>query len=154
MSFFLVIKEDQNGAEVQSISTNGETNHLVVDIKSKIESPRSKIKSKANILDLTPITTESSSSIALMNSAHTNANTTTTASNLNAKSLSRQKSQSGNSSAVKSKSGATPYLETQTSASHDLTFFIQQQKDSGQHALISPQVRFVMFQFLSTSKLF
>ena len=35
--------------------------------------------------------------------------------------------------------------------SKNLSFFIQQQKDSPQRALISPQIRFVMFQFLSTT---
>ena len=45
--------------------------------------------------------------------------------------------------------------ETQTS--HDLSFFIQQERDTiknGQSALISSQIRFVMFQFLWTSKIF
>lgn len=44
-------------------------------------------------------------------------------------------------------------LESQTS--HDLSFFLQQDKDekskSGQNALISSQIRFVMFQFLWTT---
>lgn len=42
-----------------------------------------------------------------------------------------------------------PY-ESQTS--HDLRFFLQQEKDIGKVALISSQIRFVMFQFLWTSK--
>lgn len=42
-----------------------------------------------------------------------------------------------------------PKYENQTSK--DLSFFIQQQKDSTHLALISPQIRFVMFQFLSTT---
>ena len=99
------------------------------------------------MLDFTSIKNDSSSSFANIQNSSTNSNNLTTN-----KSLTRQKSSSGNS-AVKSKSGTTPYLETQMSTSHDLTFFIQQQKDSGQQALISPQVRFVMFQFLSTSNI-
>lgn len=43
----------------------------------------------------------------------------------------------------------SPHYESQTSK--DFSFFLQQQKDSSQRALISPQVRFVMFQFLSTT---
>ena len=39
--------------------------------------------------------------------------------------------------------------ETQTS--HDLTFFLQQQKEGAQRTLITPQIRFVMFQFLITT---
>ncbi len=42
-----------------------------------------------------------------------------------------------------------PHYEAQTSK--DFSFFLQQQKDSSQRALISPQVRFVMFQFLFTT---
>lgn len=41
-----------------------------------------------------------------------------------------------------------PY-ESQTS--HDLSFFLQQEKDLGKVALISSQIRFVMFQFLWTT---
>ena len=44
-----------------------------------------------------------------------------------------------------------PY-ESQTS--HDLSFFLQQEKDLGKVALISSQIRFVMFQFLWTSIFF
>jgi hypothetical protein len=49
----------------------------------------------------------------------------------------------------KDKLQAIPY---ESQASHDLSFFIQQQKDMGQTALISSQIRFVMFQFLFTSR--
>lgn len=38
-----------------------------------------------------------------------------------------------------------------TPISKDLSFFLQQQKDASQRALISPQIRFVMFQFLFTT---
>lgn len=38
-----------------------------------------------------------------------------------------------------------------TPVSKDLSFFLQQQKDASQRALISPQIRFVMFQFLFTT---
>ena len=38
-----------------------------------------------------------------------------------------------------------------TQTSYDLSFFLQQQKDSSQRNLISPQIRFVMFQFLFTT---
>jgi hypothetical protein len=44
---------------------------------------------------------------------------------------------------------SNPHYESQ--ASKDFSFFLQQQKDSSQRALISPQVRFVMFQFLFTT---
>ena len=61
--------------------------------------------------------------------------------------VSRQKSGGGNSG---SKIKATPHLETQTS--HEYSFFIQQQKNKKEGPQISPQIRFVMFQFLFTSK--
>jgi hypothetical protein len=38
-----------------------------------------------------------------------------------------------------------------TQTSYDLSFFLQQQKESSQRNLISPQIRFVMFQFLFTT---
>ena len=46
-------------------------------------------------------------------------------------------------------------IQYETQTSHDLSFFIQQGKDQkdNQTALISTQIRFVMFQFLWTSKL-
>ena len=52
---------------------------------------------------------------------------------------------------VKQSSSSTkkPRYETQTS--HDLTFFLQQQKEGAQRTLITPQIRFVMFQFLITT---
>lgn len=39
----------------------------------------------------------------------------------------------------------------ETQASHDLSFFVQQQKEGNHRTLISPQIRFVMFQFLFTT---
>ena len=63
----------------------------------------------------------------------------------------KQKASRQKSAGTQSGSMTSPHCyESQTS--HDLSFFLQQQKESGQRALISPQIRFVMFQFLSTSK--
>jgi len=42
-----------------------------------------------------------------------------------------------------------PRLDTQQS--NDLSFFLQQPKDTAQYSLISPQIHFVMFQFLFTT---
>lgn len=49
---------------------------------------------------------------------------------------------------TKSATKTPPY---ESSNSKDLSFFIEQQKDQSQRALISPQIRFVMFQFLFTT---
>jgi hypothetical protein len=49
------------------------------------------------------------------------------------------------------KSNRSNNNDTPGSASKDLSFFLQQQKDTSQRALISPQIRFVMFQFLFTT---
>lgn len=69
--------------------------------------------------------------------------------------LTQQKSSSSSSTAVRSslKSGSAkaPHPHYESQASKDLSFFLQQQKDSAQRTLISPQIRFVMFQFLFTT---
>ena len=62
--------------------------------------------------------------------------------------ISSRKKVNKDASKVKPVNLAPPHIETQNS--HDLSFFIQQQKEGGQRALISPQIRFVMFQFLFT----
>ncbi len=63
--------------------------------------------------------------------------------------ISSRKKVNKDASKVKPVNLAPPHIETQNS--HDLSFFIQQQKEGGQRALISPQIRFVMFQFLFTT---
>ena len=63
---------------------------------------------------------------------------------------------------IKVENASSPQLKKQTSSnskkaryepqnSHDLTFFLQQQKEGAQRTLITPQIRFVMFQFLITT---
>ena len=64
---------------------------------------------------------------------------------------------------IKVESATSPQFKKQTSKtsnkktryetqnSHDLTFFLQQQKEGAQRTLITPQIRFVMFQFLITT---
>ena len=59
---------------------------------------------------------------------------------------SKIQSDSKNKKSIKS---YRPIYENQTSK--DLSFFLQQQKDTSQRIPISPQIRFVMFQFLSTT---
>ena len=50
---------------------------------------------------------------------------------------------------------AKPKQIMQTNQTHELAFFIQQQKDSNQNgALISPQLRLASFQILSSCKSF
>lgn len=46
---------------------------------------------------------------------------------------------------------ATTPSDNSAPATKDLSIFLQQQKDASQRALISPQIRFVMFQFLFTT---
>ncbi len=50
-----------------------------------------------------------------------------------------------------SSSTASKKARYETQTSHDLTFFLQQQKEGAQRTLITPQIRFVMFQFLITT---
>ncbi|CAF0719182.1 unnamed protein product [Brachionus calyciflorus] len=63
--------------------------------------------------------------------------------------LETSKTFSNSSKSKKSNKTFKPLYESQVSK--DLSFFLQQQKDTSQKALISPQIRFVMFQFLFTT---
>jgi hypothetical protein len=84
-----------------------------------------------------------------MDSPHQTASNELSATNAD-KAVELQQQVSNKSNRSTSGNATTP-SDNSAPATKDLSIFLQQQKDASQRALISPQIRFVMFQFLFTT---
>ncbi len=135
MFFFFLVEEEETRAELLK---NEERKPNAND-----KSARKKSSTPSDNIQMTALHKSKPSQSNLQNSSNDTNEAKTTAANNTASTQQLQKSPAS------ATGQQLPHYETQVSK--DFSFFLQQQKDSSQRALISPQVRFVMFQFLFTT---